>query len=91
MESQRLSAEALDQMQRGQFQQALDNLTQVININPSMPEAYYERGTMHMATKNRQAAIADFQRAIDLYRAKGGSESVDSLQQLIKETQGNLL
>jgi tetratricopeptide (TPR) repeat protein len=90
METQRFSAEALDQMQRGQFQQALDNLTQVISINPSMPEAYYERGTMHIATNNPQAAIADFQRAIDLYRAKGGSESVDSLQQLIKETQENL-
>jgi hypothetical protein len=45
---------------------------------------------MHIATNNPQAAIADFQRAIDLHTAKGDSESVDSLQQLIKETQENL-
>jgi tetratricopeptide (TPR) repeat protein len=91
MEIQRLSVEALDEMQRGQFQQALDGLTQVININSNMPEVYYERGTMHIATKNPQAAIADFQRAANLYRTIGDSQSADSMQQLVEETQRNFL
>jgi Tfp pilus assembly protein PilF len=74
MEIQRLYAKTLDQMQRGQFQQALNNLTQVININPNMPDVYYERGTMNIATKNPRAAIADFQKALELFRAKGDSQ-----------------
>lgn len=90
-EIQGLSVKALDQMQKGQFQQALDNLTQVININPNMPEVYYERGTMYIATKNPQAAIADFQRSANLYRTIGDSQSADNMQQLIEETQRNFL
>lgn len=86
-----LSEEALDHMLAGQFEQALDPLTQTININPSMPDVYYERGTMYITTNNPQAAIADFQKAANLYRAKGDSESADSMQQLIEETQENFL
>lgn len=89
-EIQRLSAEALDQMQKGQWQQALNNLTQIININPNMPDVYYERGTMNIATKNPRVAIADFQKALDLFRAMGDSERADSMQELIQETQQNL-
>jgi tetratricopeptide (TPR) repeat protein len=91
VEIQRLSAEILDQMQTGQFQHALNNLTQVININPNMPDVYYERATMHIATKKPGAAIADFQKALDLFRTMGDSESADSMQNLIKETQQNFL
>lgn len=86
-----LSVKVLDQMQKGQFQQALDNLTQVIKINPNMPEVYYERGTMYIATKNPQTAIEDFQRAANLYRTIGDSQSADNMQQLIEETQRNFL
>jgi Tfp pilus assembly protein PilF len=78
-------------MQTGQFQHALNNLTQVININPNMPDVYYERATMHIATKKPGAAIADFQKALDLFRTMGDSESADSMQNLIKETQQNFL
>jgi tetratricopeptide (TPR) repeat protein len=87
----RLSRDVLDHMQKGQFQSAINKLTQVININPNLPEVYYERGTMYVATNNSRTAIADFQKAASLYRASGDLYSADSMQQLIEQIQRELL
>lgn len=81
----RLSKDVLEYMQKGQFQSAINKLTQIVNINPNLSDLYYERGTMYVATNNSQMAIADFQRAESLYKASGDLYSADSMQQLIEQ------
>ncbi|NWF59150.1 MAG: hypothetical protein HXY43_07530 [Fischerella sp.] len=86
-EIQHHSRQALDHMLKGEHHNAHDKLTHIINhLDPNIPEVYYERGTTHIATDNINAALADYQKAKDLYTAKGDLESAALMQDIIDET-----
>lgn len=84
---QALYKQALEFAQGGSFQEAVSYLTQVITIDPNSPKTYEYRGDMNIGAGNKQAAIADFQRAVQLYKAEGDLENANLLEQQIKEIQ----
>lgn len=84
---QDLYKQALKFAQGGSFQKAVSYLTQAINIDPNSPKAYTARGSMNIGARNKQAAIADFQRAVQLYKAEGDLENATLLEQQVKVIQ----
>jgi Flp pilus assembly protein TadD len=67
---------------KGDFQQAISDFTQVITINPNNAEAYNNRGTAYDGIKDYSSAIRDFTQAITInpnyamaYSNRGASHS----------------
>ncbi len=55
---------ALEELQAGQFADAIDTLTEVVEIDPDNVTAYTLRGAAYAAQNNYQRAIDDFTRAL---------------------------
>lgn len=86
---QNMTGQELDHMQNGQYQEAIENIDQMISLNSEMPDLWYERGTMHIAMDEIQSAVRDFQNAKNLYSAQGDSDRADYMQELIYQYQGS--
>jgi tetratricopeptide (TPR) repeat protein len=48
----------------GRAKEAQDDLTEAIDILPSLPHGYYHRGLVYLATRNMRGAVKDFEVAI---------------------------
>ena len=57
---------ANDAMDAGDYDAAMDNLTEAIRLHPNYAEAYDKRGTIQRFNGNFHAAIADYNAAIHL-------------------------
>jgi tetratricopeptide (TPR) repeat protein len=57
----------------GRRQEALAAISRAIDRAPQFPQLYLERAQMHLAQKKREAALADYKRAIAHEPAKGRS------------------
>ena len=60
-------ADALNQLQAGSFQDALDALSIAIQLDPDFIEAYAYRGLAYYRLGNYDAAMADYDRSIALW------------------------
>ncbi|MEG4346464.1 tetratricopeptide repeat protein [Microcoleus sp. A003_D6] len=96
MKAQELYKQGFDLARQGQYKESVELLTQAINLNPSFPEAHMVRANAQTLLGNLQGAVEDFQKAIDIYRARGQSQIADmllvrlnSLQNEIKDEQEN--
>ena len=79
MKAQELYQQGLDLARQGQYKESVELLTQAINLNPSFPEAHMVRANAQTLLGNLQGAVEDFQKAIDIYRARGQSQIADML------------
>ncbi|HAT15868.1 MAG TPA: hypothetical protein DCS91_21925 [Microcoleaceae bacterium UBA11344] len=79
MKAQELYQQGLDLARKGQYKESVELLTQAINLNPSFPEAHMVRADAQTLLGNLQGAVEDFQKAIDIYRARGQSQIADML------------
>ncbi|MEG3924497.1 MULTISPECIES: tetratricopeptide repeat protein [unclassified Microcoleus] len=96
MKAQELYQQGFDLARKGQYKESVELLTQAINLNPSFPEAHIVRADAQTLLGNLQGAAEDFQKAIDIYRARGQSQIADmllvplnALQNEIKDEQEN--
>jgi tetratricopeptide (TPR) repeat protein len=64
--TQRLEQEQNETRKLAQELKAIDKYTQIINNNPNLVEAYYQRGTAYQNTGNAERAIEDFSKVIEL-------------------------
>jgi tetratricopeptide (TPR) repeat protein len=64
----------LEKRDKGDNQGAIADYDQAIKLKPDYAYAYHVRGSAHAALDKKQAAIADFQKATDLYRKQGNNE-----------------
>jgi tetratricopeptide (TPR) repeat protein len=71
--------------QSGSFAEAIAAFGEAIEIDPTQPSAYIDRGNAYLATgENTEAAIADFERAVELYEQSGDVESAQSFRDYIQ-------
>ncbi|WP_293329703.1 tetratricopeptide repeat protein [Microcoleus sp. CAWBG58] len=96
MKAQELYQQGFDLARRRLYKEAVETLTQAINLNPGFVEAHMVRADAQTLLGNLQGAVEDFQKAIDIYRARGQSQIADmllvplnSLQNEIKFNQEN--
>jgi len=52
-------------MQLGRYEEAVETLTQCIEINPALPGSHYYRGVSYLSLEKYEEAIADFTASID--------------------------
>jgi tetratricopeptide (TPR) repeat protein len=57
---------AMSRKDRGKFDEAVDDLTKVLQLNPKVAQAHFERGGIHQRQGNLDLAIADYTKAIEL-------------------------
>jgi tetratricopeptide (TPR) repeat protein len=96
MKAQELYQKGFDLGRRELYKEASEAFTQAINLNPDFVEAYMVRARMRAVIGEKQGAVEDFQKAIDIYRARGQPQIADmllvplnSLQNEIKDEQEN--
>ncbi|WP_331001045.1 tetratricopeptide repeat protein [Nostoc commune] len=52
----------------------MEDFNQAIKINPNLAEAYYNRGSVRFNLGDKQGAIADLQKAADLFQQEGKTQ-----------------
>ena len=60
-----------DKLDRRDFQGAIEDFNQALQLNPNLTEVYYYRGRTHAALGDYQRAIEDFQKAAALFIEQG--------------------
>ncbi|MEG4270741.1 MULTISPECIES: hypothetical protein [unclassified Microcoleus] len=79
MEDREFYEQGFDLGRRGLYEEAVAAFTQAINLNPDFVEAYMIRATARSGTGDLQGGIEDFEKAMDIYRARGQSQIADML------------
>lgn len=79
MKAQELYQKGFDLGRRELYKEASEAFTQAINLNPDFVEAYMVRARIRAVIGEKQGAVEDFQKAIDIYRARGQSQIADML------------
>ncbi|MBD2071105.1 tetratricopeptide repeat protein [Leptolyngbya sp. FACHB-671] len=83
-------ASATTLYQAGSFTEAIAAFGEAIEIDPVEPSAYIDRGNAYLATgENTEAAIADFERAADLYEERGEVDSAQSYRDYVQFLQSS--
>jgi regulator of sirC expression with transglutaminase-like and TPR domain len=68
-------------------QGAIDDYTQVLRYQPNNAEANFTRGLIYSGMDNRQNAIADLQRAAQLFREQGNENYYLIALEIIEDIQ----
>ncbi len=79
MKAHELYQQGFERGRRGLYKEAFEDFTQAINLNPDFAEAYIARADARTLIEDKQGAVADFQKAIDIYKARGKSEIANML------------
>ncbi|MEG3847210.1 hypothetical protein QT971_02965 [Microcoleus sp. herbarium19] len=79
MKAQELYQQGFDLGRRRLYKEAVEAFTQAINLNPDFVEAYMIRADARAGAGDIHGGVEDFQKAIDIYRARGQSQIADML------------
>jgi len=79
MKAQELYQQGFDLGRRRLYKEAVEAFTKAINLNPDFVEAYIYRAYARTGTGDNHGGVEDFQKAIDIYRARGQSQIADLL------------
>ncbi|MEG5159083.1 hypothetical protein QUB37_01330 [Microcoleus sp. AT3-A2] len=79
MKAQELYQQGFDLGRKELYKEAAEAFTQAINLNPDFVEAYIIRARMRAVIGEKQGGVEDFQKAIDILRARGQSQIADML------------
>ena len=69
-------------LRSGDSSRAVANLTEALKINPNYAEAYLNRGLARSDLGDSQGAVADFQKAADLFWQQGKWEAYQYVSSL---------
>jgi len=85
MNAREVYQQGRDRGRRGLYKEAVEDFTQAININPDFAEAYIARAYARTLTRDNQGLIEDFQKAIDIYIARGDSEKANMVLKTLQD------
>ncbi|WP_051469936.1 caspase, EACC1-associated type [Fischerella sp. PCC 9605] len=71
----------------GDYKKSINDYSQTIRIDASDADAYYNRGNNRSKLKDKQGAIADYQKAAELYQKQGKTKDYQETLDKIKELQ----
>jgi tetratricopeptide (TPR) repeat protein len=75
----------MEKAKRGKYKEAIEDFTQALCINPNYAVAYKFRGLAYSRLGENLAAVADFQKAADLYLKQGHTKDYqDALDRALK-------
>lgn len=66
MNAEEFFHQGVDKVERGNYQEAIQNFNQALQINPNLIEGYCNRGLVRIVLRDYQGAIADFNQALRL-------------------------
>jgi serine protease Do len=67
------------------LKQAIEDYSLAIKANPGYADAYYNRGIAHLEQNDKPAAIADFNKAAELYQKLGRKDDYQQVVNKIKQ------
>lgn len=85
MNARELYQQGGNQGRRGLYKESVEDFTQAIKINPDFAEAYIARAYARTLTRDNQGLIEDFQKAVDIYRARGESEKANMVLKTLQD------
>ncbi|MCG9889908.1 MAG: hypothetical protein MH252_02385, partial [Thermosynechococcaceae cyanobacterium MS004] len=68
----------------GRYQSAVDDYTAAISGNSSLAAAFFNRGLARYKLGQKEAAIADFSKAADLFRSQGATAQYQKTQSILQ-------
>ncbi|MER3493461.1 MAG: hypothetical protein C4323_14700, partial [Mastigocladus sp. ERB_26_2] len=71
----------------GFYKGAIADYTSALKINPNYADAYYNRGIARYNLGDNQGAIADLQKAAELFRQQGNTQLYQKALELIRKYQ----
>jgi tetratricopeptide (TPR) repeat protein len=87
MNARELYQQGHNKGRRGLYKEAVEDFTQAIKINPDFAEAYIARGHARNGVGDKPGQLQDFQKAVDIYRARGELQRADMLLQRTQKLQ----
>ena len=66
---------------------AIEDYTKAIELKPDYAGAYYNRAISHKNLGDKNIAIADYQKAADIYQKQGGTKDYQDALDRIKKLQ----
>ncbi|HSF73825.1 MAG TPA: tetratricopeptide repeat protein, partial [Microcoleus sp.] len=74
-------------LDNGRYPNPIPAYTNAIEANPGFADAYYNRALAYLDQKNKPKAIADFQKAAELYKQGGRTSAYQDALNRIKQLQ----
>lgn len=75
---------------RGNYQQAIQDFSEVIRLNPSSGQAYVNRGVAYHLLGYQQSAIADLSKASEFFQNQGQKLAYEKTLSLLKIMRQNI-
>jgi serine protease Do len=82
-----LLIQAVEQGQTGNLQAALTTIDQAIRLQPNYAGAYFTRATFRNTSGDKQGALKDLQKAVELARAQGNQRVYELATQNLRRLQ----
>ena len=79
--------QGLEQTRAGDYQAALASYTQALQLDPNNAYAYGNRGALRISLRDTEGAVADLQRAAELFLAEGNQASAQSALDAVAQLQ----
>ncbi|MEP6519114.1 trypsin-like peptidase domain-containing protein [Microcoleus vaginatus] len=76
-------------LDNGRYPNPIEPYTKAIEANPGFADAYYNRALAYLVKKDKPKAIADFQKAAELYKQGGRTSAYQDALNRIKQLQEN--
>ena len=64
---------------------SLDNYQKVLKLKPDLPEIYYNLGGLRSTMGDKQGAIADLQKAAQLFSEQGNKAGYQKVQEILSQ------
>ncbi|MUL39507.1 tetratricopeptide repeat protein [Gloeocapsopsis dulcis] len=90
MNAQQFYQQGRDKGHLGLYKEAFEDFNQAINLEPDFVEAYILRAHARNLIEDKVGAIADFQKAMNIYRSRGKSTIADLLHVPIQTLQNEI-